>query len=94
MKKRNDFRFYALLVVGLVISLFGLCTPPIGVIDNSLLLLIGNLTILVGGVLEVVMYINVKKGIFFVGKNVIEDIKKEIQTDLQGTETKNNTESE
>ena len=89
-KKRNDFRFYALLVVGLVISLFGLCTPPIGVIDNSLLLLIGNLTILVGGVLEVVMYINVKKGIFFVGKHTIEDVKKDIQEELKTTENKEN----
>lgn len=89
-KKRNDFRFYALLVVGLVISLFGLCTPPIGVIDNSLLLLIGNLTILVGGVLEVVMYINVKKGVFFVGKHTIEEIKKDIQEEIKTTENKEN----
>lgn len=88
MKKRNDFRFYSLVVVGLVISLFGLLTPPIGQIDNSILLLIGNLTILVGGVLEVVIYLNIKKGIFFVGKHTIEEVKKDLQEELKDTENK------
>lgn len=82
-KKRNDFRFYSLLIVGLIISLFGLLTPPLGQVDNSILLLIGNLTILVGGVLEVVIYLNIKKGIFFVGKHTIEDIKTDIQQDIK-----------
>lgn len=89
-KKRNDFRFYSLVVVGLIISLFGLLTPPLGHIDNSILLLIGNLTILVGGVLEVVIYLNIKKGIFFVGKNVIEDIKKDVQEEVKTIEDKEN----
>lgn len=88
MKKRNDFRFYSLVLVGLVISLFGLLTPPLGHIDNSILLLIGNLTILVGGVLEVVIYLNIKKGIFFVGKHTIEEIKKDLQEELKPTENK------
>lgn len=90
MKKRNDFRFYSLVVVGLIISLFGVLTPPLGQIDNSILLLIGNLTILVGGVLEVVIYLNIKKGIFFVGKHTIEDVKKDIQEELKSTENKEN----
>jgi hypothetical protein len=88
MKKRNDFRFYSLVIVGLVISLFGLLTPPLGHIDNSILLLVGNLTILVGGVLEVVIYLNIKKGIFFVGKHTIEEIKKDLQEELKPTENK------
>lgn len=88
MKKRNDFRFYSLVIVGLVISLFGLLTPPLGHIDNSILLLVGNLTILVGGVLEVVIYLNIKKGIFFVGKHTIEEIKKDLQEELKTTENK------
>lgn len=87
-KKRNDFRFYSLVIVGLVISLFGLLTPPLGHIDNSILLLVGNLTILVGGVLEVVIYLNIKKGIFFVGKHTIEEIKKDLQEEVKTTENK------
>lgn len=89
-KKRNDFRFYSLVLVGLIISLFGLLTPPLGHIDNSILLLIGNLTILVGGVLEVVIYLNIKKGIFFVGKHPIEDIKKDVQEEVKTIEDKEN----
>lgn len=89
-KKRNDFRFYSLVIVGLIISLFGLLTPPLGHIDNSILLLIGNLTILVGGVLEVVIYLNIKKGIFFVGKHPIEEINKDLQKEVKTIEDKEN----
>lgn len=85
MSKNNkkDWKFWGLLVVGLTLSLCGIFTPPIGVISDSLLLVIGNLTILVGALYDVSIVVDVKEKYFCVGRN--PKIKKD--------ESENNPES-
>lgn len=76
MKKDNkDAKFWGLLVVGLTLSLCGIWTPPIGIISDSLLIVIGNLTILVGALYDVSIVLDIKEKYFCVGKN--PKIKKE-----------------
>jgi hypothetical protein len=70
MKKDNkDWKFWGLLVVGLTISLCGIYTPPIGIISDSLLIVIGNLTILVGALYDISIVVDIKEKYFCVGKN-------------------------
>lgn len=68
-KKNNDVKFFALLVVGLTLSLCGIWTPPIGIISDSLLIVIGNITILVGALYDVSIVLDIKEKYFCVGKN-------------------------
>lgn len=67
--KSNDWKFWGLLVVGLTLSLCGIFTPPIGVISDSLLIVIGNLTILVGALYDISIVVDIKEKYFCVGKN-------------------------
>ena len=70
MKKNNkDAKFWGLLIAGLTLSLCGIWTPPIGIISDSLLIVIGNLTILVGALYDVSIVLDVKEKYFCVGKN-------------------------
>lgn len=69
MKKNKELKFWGLLVVGLTLSLCGIFTPPIGVISDSLLIVIGNLTILIGALYDVSIVVDVKEKYFCVGKN-------------------------
>lgn len=70
MKTNNkDLRFWGLLVVGLCLSLCGIFTPPIGVISDSLLIVIGNLTILVGALYDISIVVDIKEKYFCVGRN-------------------------
>lgn len=70
MKKDNkDLRFWGLLAVGLTLSLCGIFTPPIGIISDSLLIVIGNLTILVGALYDVSIVLDIKEKYFCVGRN-------------------------
>lgn len=70
MKKDNkDLKFWGLLAVGLTISLCGIYTPPIGIISDSLLIVIGNLTILVGALYDISIVVDIKEKYFCVGKN-------------------------
>lgn len=68
-KKNNDVKFWGLLVVGLTLSLCGIYTPPIGIISDSLLIVIGNLTILVGALYDVSIVLDIKEKYFCVGRN-------------------------
>lgn len=78
-KNKNDAKFWGLLVVGLTISLCGIYTPPIGIISDSLLIVIGNLTILVGALYDVSIVLDIKEKYFCVGRN--PKIQKEIDDD-------------
>lgn len=70
MKKDNrDLKFWGLLVTGLTLSLCGIYTPPIGIISDSLLIVIGNLTILVGALYDVSIVLDIKEKYFCVGRN-------------------------
>lgn len=70
MKTNNkDWKFWGLLVTGLTLSLCGIYTPPIGIISDSLLIVIGNLTILVGALYDVSIVLDIKEKYFCVGRN-------------------------
>lgn len=79
INKSKDWKFYSLLLVGLTLSLCGIYTPPIGIISDSLLIVIGNLTILVGALYDVSIVVDIKEKYFCVGRN--PKIQKE--TDIQ-----------
>lgn len=66
---KKDLKFWGLLAVGLTLSLCGIYTPPIGIISDSLLIVIGNLTILVGALYDVSIVLDIKEKYFCVGRN-------------------------
>jgi hypothetical protein len=68
-RQKNEAKFWGLLVVGLTLSLCGIYTPPIGIISDSLLIVIGNLTILVGALYDVSIVLDIKEKYFCVGRN-------------------------
>lgn len=68
-KESKDLRFWGLLAVGLTLSLCGIYTPPIGIISDSLLIVIGNLTILVGALYDISIVVDIKEKYFCVGRN-------------------------
>lgn len=67
--KNNDWKFYAILVVGTAISIIALLTEPMGVIDNSVLLLVGQLTVLCASLFNVSIVLDIKEKYFCLGKN-------------------------
>lgn len=85
---KKDIKFYVLVLIGAVISMTALLTPPLGTVDNSVLLLMGELSILIGALYNCSMYLNVRRGIFAVGKDLnINEIKKDV---TEPTENKEN----
>lgn len=84
---KKDIKFYILVVIGAVISMTALLTPPLGQIDNSVLLLLGELSILIGALYNCSMYLNVRRGIFAVGKDLnINEIKKDVTEPTENKE--------
>lgn len=84
---KKDIKFYFLVVIGAVISMTALLTPPLGQVDNSVLLLLGELSILIGALYNCSMYLNVRRGIFAVGKDLnINEIKKDVTESTENKE--------
>ena len=68
MKKNNDWKFYSMLLCGMILILIAMFTPPLSVIDNSVIFVVGQLTLLIGGLLECCVHIDIKNGYLHVGK--------------------------
>lgn len=84
---KKDIKFYFLVLIGAVISMTALLTPPLGQVDNSVLLLLGELSILIGALYNCSMYLNVRRGIFAVGKDLnINEIKKDVTEPTENKE--------
>ena len=66
--KNNDVKFFALLVVGTILTIIGLFLPPIGAISDSLLIIISQLTLLVAALYEVSIVLDFRNKFFCVGK--------------------------
>lgn len=52
-KRRQTHRiwaFWALILIGVVFAAAGLIIPPMGIIDNSVLLLVGQILLLAAGI--------------------------------------------
>lgn len=69
MSKNNkkDWKFWGLLVCGLILSLCGLFCPPLGIIHNSVLLATGEITLLIAGLYNVSIILNFRDKIFCIG---------------------------
>lgn len=67
-KKNNDVKFWGLLIVGFVLVLIAMFTPPLAIVDNSIILLVGQITLLIGGLLECCVHIDIKNGYLHIGR--------------------------
>lgn len=83
MKKDNkDFKFYSLLLVGTVLTIIGLFLPPLGVLSESLIIIISQLTLLVAALYEVSLVLDFKNMFFCIGRYP-KQLKEEKETDKQ-----------
>lgn len=62
--KNPDKKFYFLVWAGIGFGIAGMILPPIGTIDWSILILIGQLFLLSAAVLGLEVKMNIKEGIF------------------------------
>ena len=73
--KNPNSKFYFLVCAGIAFGIAGMVLPPVGTIDWSVLILIGQLFLLSAAVLGLEVKMNVKEGIFESGD--IDDEEKE-----------------
>ena len=62
--KNPDKKFYFLVCAGIGFGIAGMILPPIGTIDWSILILIGQLFLLSAAILGLEVKMNIKEGIF------------------------------
>ena len=81
MKKQNkDLKFYSLLAVGTILTIIGLFLPPLGVLSESLIIIISQLTLLVAALYEVSLVLDFKNMFFCIGKYP-KQLKEQEQTE-------------
>ena len=66
--KSKDFKFWGLLITGFVLVLIAMFTPPLAVVDNSIIFLVGQITLLIAGLLECCVHIDIKNGYLHLGR--------------------------
>lgn len=64
----KDWKFFSLLLSGMILILIAMFTPPLSVIDNSVIFVVGQLTLLIGGLLECCVHIDIKNGYLHIGR--------------------------
>ena len=74
--KNSTRKFYFLTISGIGFGVADMCLPPIGTIDWSVLVMIGQLFILAAAIVGLDIKFNLKEGIFESGTDD-EDEKKE-----------------
>ena len=62
--KNSTRKFYFLTISGIGFGVAGMCLPPIGSIDWSVLVMIGQLFILAAAMVGLDIKMNLKEGIF------------------------------
>ena len=62
--KNPNTKFYFLVLMGIGFGVAGMCLPPIGTIDWSVLILIGQLLILAAAVMGISVNFDLKNGQF------------------------------
>lgn len=80
--KNNDLKFYSLLLVGTVLTIIGLFLPPLGVLSESLIIIISQLTLLVAALYEVSLVLDFKNMFFCIGRYP-KQLKEEKEPDNQ-----------
>lgn len=76
---QKDIKFYVLVGLGFTISLVGLLSPPIGIVDNSVLVVTGLFLSVAGGLIGAVIHLDFKNLYFHIGPmptKIKEDKKK------------------
>lgn len=77
MKKDNkDWKFFSLMLIGFILVLISLFIEPKGIIDNSVLFAVGQLTLLLAGLLECCVHIDIKNGYLHLGKMTDNETEK------------------
>lgn len=66
--KKVDWKFLVLIIMGFAIAMVGLISPPLGVISNSVLIMVGEFFVLAGGVIGCVVHFDFKNLYFHIGK--------------------------
>ena len=72
--KKSTKKFYFLTISGIGFGIAGMCLPPIGTIDWSVLVMVGQLFILAAAIVGLDIKMNLKEGIFESG-DIEEDEK-------------------
>lgn len=75
--KNSTRKFYFLTISGIGFGVAGMCLPPIGTIDWSVLVMVGQLFILAAAIVGLDIKMNLKEGIFESGDVDEEDKKNE-----------------
>lgn len=94
MKKDNkDWKFYSMLICGMILILIAMFTPPLSVIDSSVIFVVGQLTLLIGGLLECCVHIDIKNGYLHIGRMSDKEYSK-IPKQIEQTPEQKNTPQE
>lgn len=64
---KHEIRFYIIIVMGFILAMTGLLLPPMGIIDNSVLIITGCFLAVAGGIAGSVVKFDFKNLYFFVG---------------------------
>ncbi len=65
---KKDVKFLVLVIMGFIIAMVGLISPPMGIISNSVLVMVGEFFVLAGGVIGCVVHFDFKNLYFHIGK--------------------------
>ena len=91
--KSNDVKFFSMLLCGMILILIAMFTPPLSVIDSSVIFVVGQLTLLIGGLLECCVHIDIKNGYLHIGRMSDKEhskIPKQIEQTKEKDEQKEN----
>ena len=75
--KNPNTKFYFLVLMGIGFGVAGMCLPPIGTIDWSVLILIGQLLILAAAIMGIQVNFDLKNGQFSSDCDDNEETKEE-----------------
>jgi len=64
---KHEIRFYIIIIMGFILAMTGLLLPPMGMIDNSVLIITGCFLAVAGGIAGSVVKFDFKNLYFFVG---------------------------
>ena len=72
----KDWKFFSLMSIGFILVLVSLFIEPKGIIDNSVLFAVGQITLLLAGLLECCVHIDIKNGYLHLGKMTDNETEK------------------
>lgn len=71
--RKNDARFFILIIFGFIIAMTGIILPPLGVIHNSVLIAVGCFLTVAGGVIGARIVFDFKNLYFYIGNGEQQD---------------------